>query len=517
MRDDQRERPVIGALQPVIVKLKKGRFYAWCRCGRTCTPPFCDGSHRGTGIEPLVFRADASGPALLCNCKATADAPYCDGAHDQLTGHRPGDPVPLNLCRDEAPEPRATPREPTLEDIHRLARHELAQLGEFGEPAAMGVPRPRLPDWDDILLLPAQLAHRPLDPRAPVDTGVVIGPRARRPLRLDIPLLIADMSFGALSEEAKVALARGAAAAGTGICSGEGGMLPEERAANDRYLFELGPAKFGWNEDIPKRVAAFHFKAGQAAKAGLGGYLPAEKVIGRIAEVRGLKPGQAAISPPIHPDLVTPEDFRRFADEVRAASGGIPVGFKLAASHVEADIDFALKAGADYLILDGRGGGTGASPRLLRDHICVPSMAALARARRHLDTHDPDRRVTLIIAGGLRTPADFIKALALGADAVAIGTAALQAIGCVDARICHTNNCPAGIATQRPELRARLDVEAASERLRHFLRNATGLMQMFARVCGHPRLGDFSPADLTTTSETIARLAGIAFAGVRQP
>ncbi len=517
MSRERAQWPVIGALEPAVVELKKGHYYAWCRCGRTCTPPFCDGSHRGSGIEPLIFRADASGPALLCNCKATADAPFCDGTHAQLEGLRSGDEVPLPLCRDDEPDAIATPEEPTLELAHRLARRELADMGEHGEPAAMGVPRSRLPSWDDILLLPAQLSRRPLPPETPVETGVVIGSRARRPLKLDIPLLIADMSFGAISQEAKTALAKGAAAAGTGICSGEGGMLPEERAANDRYLFELGPAKFGWHEDIPQQVAAFHFKVGQAAKAGLGGYLPAEKVGGRIAEVRGLEPGRAAISPPVHPDLVTPNDFRRFAENVRERSGGIPVGFKLAASHIEADIDFALEAGADYIVLDGRGGGTGATPRLLRDNICVPTIPALARARRHLDANWPGHEVTLIISGGLRTPADFIKALALGADAVAIGSAALQAIGCVGARICHTNNCPAGIATQNPDLRARLDVDAAAIRLRRFLRNATELMKMFARACGHARLSDFSPADLTTTNESIARLAGISFAGTQQP
>ncbi len=509
----QPDAPVIGALEPSIVELQEGHFYAFCRCGRTCTPPFCDGAHRGTGIEPLIFRADASGPALLCNCKATADAPWCDGSHEKLKGLRPGDPVPI-VCRKPRDMPDAWPtrEEPTLDLVHRLARFELKDIGEHGEPTAMGVPRNELPRWEDILLLPAQLARRPLPCDAPVQSETVIGPRAKRPLKLSMPLLIADMSFGSLSAEAKVALAQGAAAAGTGICSGEGGMLPAEREANALYLFELGPARFGWREDIATRIAAFHFKAGQAAKVGLGGYLPGSKVSGEIARVRGLKEGEPAISPPAFPDLATPENFRRFAERVRALSGGIPIGFKLAAAHIEADIDFALGAGADYIILDGRGGGTGATPRLLRDHICVPTIPALARARRHLDArgaHD----VSLVITGGLRTPADFAKALALGADAVAIGSAALQAIGCVSARICHTNNCPAGIATQDPELRARLNVQAAARHLSRFLANSLALMQMFARACGHARLADFSPADLATPNPEMARLAGIPFMG----
>ncbi len=505
--------PLIGSLQPSIVELEEGRFYAWCRCGRTCTPPFCDGNHRGTGIEPLIFRADASGPALLCNCKATADAPWCDNSHEALQGLKPGDPAPEPCRSDAMPQARATPEEPTLTHVHLLARHDLQELGHHGELASMGVPRPALPRWEDILLLPAQLAHRPLPDDAPVATEVVIGPAARRPLKLATPLLIADMSFGSISQEAKVALARGAAAVGTGICSGEGGMLPEERAENERYLFELGPAMFGWREDIPEQVAALHFKAGQAAKTGLGGHLPAAKVKSRIAEVRGLPEGEAAISPPAFPDLATPEDFRRFAERVRERSGGIPVGFKLSANHIEADIDFALQAGADYLILDGRGGGTGASPRLLRDNISIPTIPALARARRHLDTRKA-RHVSLIITGGLRTAADCVKALALGADSIALGSAALQAIGCVSARICHTGNCPAGIATQDEALRARLNVDAAARRLQRFLHNTTELMKMFARACGHERLRDFSVNDLATCNREMAHLCGILYAGV---
>ena len=508
--------PVIGALEPEIVTLEEGRFYAFCRCGRTCTPPFCDGAHRGSGIEPLIFRADASGPAALCNCKATAEPPYCDGSHEKLKGLNPGDPVPLPLCRQEMPDVVPTPSEPTLALVHQLARHDLSDIGRHGETASMGVPRPELPRWEDILILPAQLARRPLPEEAPVQTRTVIGPRAKRPLVLDLPIIIADMSFGALSFEAKVALAKGAAAAGAGIASGEGGMLPEERDQNPRYLFELGTAHFGWREDVAQRIAAFHFKAGQAAKTGLGGYLPGSKVSEKIAKARGLKAGEPAVSPPVHVDLVTPEDFRRFADKVRALSDGVPIGFKLSANHIEADIDFAMEAGADYIILDGRGGGTGAAPKILRDSISIPTIPALARARRHLDARWPGHDVTLIISGGLRTPADFVKALALGADAIAIGTAALQAIGCVNARICHTNNCPAGIATQREDLRARLDIDAAARRLQRFLRNSAALMMMFARACGHARLADFSPRDLATTNPTLARLAGIPFAGVQR-
>ena len=179
-----------------------------------------------------------------------------------------------------------------------------------------------------------------------------------------MPLFVSDMSFGALSEEAKVALARGAELAGTGICSGEGGMLPEEKQENSRYFYALASGMFGYNDSIPPHIQAFHFQGGQGAKTGTGGHLPASKNEGKISQVRGIPEGQPAISPPIFGDMDTPADFKTFADKVRELSGGIPIGFKLSANHIERDIQFALDASADYIILDGRGGGTGAAPLL---------------------------------------------------------------------------------------------------------------------------------------------------------
>lgn len=405
------------------------------------------------------------------------------------------------------------PEEDRVRYIKHLAEHGLSQWGHHGAVSAMGVPRQQLPQWKDIQIVTAQLARKPLLDDAPVGTELVIGPRARRPLRLEIPLFVSDMSFGSLSEEAKRALARGAERAGTGICSGEGGMLPEEQAENSRYFYELASARFGWSLDKVARVQAFHFKGGQGAKTGTGGHLPGAKVQGKIAAVRNLSPGTPAVSPATFPELHTPADFRRVADEVREVGGGIPIGFKLSAQHIEDDIDFALAASADYIILDGRGGGTGAAPDIFKDNISVPTIPALARARRHLDRR---RRgdVTLIITGGLRTEADFVKAMALGADGVAIANSALQAIGCLGMRACHTNNCPVGIATQKPHLRARLEIERSAERLHRFLTATVELMQILARACGHDHLRGFELRDLTTWDREVAHLAGIRYAGI---
>lgn len=506
------KRPIVAAKKPVSVDLKKGETYYWCRCGRSQDQPFCDGSHKGTGITPLEFTAESNGEAWLCQCKGTSDKPFCDGTHNKLKVDV-GDELPEDVGQkeDEAPKAEPTPEEPTVARIHAMAREGLK--GHHGEMGAMGVPRKDLPHWDDIQILTAQLATKPLQDGAEVGTKLIIGPRAKKPLELEIPLFVSDMSFGALSEEAKIALSKGAEMAGTGICSGEGGSLDEERQANSRYLLELGSAKFGWSMDLVEEVQAFHFKGGQAAKTGTGGHLPGAKVTEKIAKTRGLEVGQDAISPATFESPKTVAEFKRFADEVRERSGGIPIGFKLSANHIEDDIDFALEAGADYIILDGRGGGTGAAPLLFRNHISVPTIPALARARHHLDKK-AGREVTLIITGGLRMPEDFIKAMAMGADGVALANSAIQAVGCVGARMCHTNNCPAGIATQKPELRKRLNPDAGAERLARFFKTSTALMSVMARACGHSHLNEFNPKDLTTWKKEMAELSGIKYGGM---
>lgn len=508
--------PVIAQNKPVKVTLKAGETYYFCTCGRSNNQAFCDGSHAGTAFKPKAFKSEKDEEAYWCQCKHSANAPYCDGSHKQFDIQMVGQEGP-GLVRSATDQPVAesTIEEPSLEFIHQLAEEGLSKLGHHGPMAAMGVPRNKLPLWDDIQIMTAQMAQKPLFEDENVDTGLVIGPRAQKPLTLAIPLFVSDMSFGALSEEAKIALAKGADLAGTGICSGEGGMLPQEQAANARYFYQLASAMFGYDESKLNRVQAFHFKGGQGAKTGTGGHLPGSKNIGSISEVRGIPEGQAAISPPTFRNLKSVDDFRAFADRVRDITGGIPIGFKLSANHIEADIQFALDASADYIILDGRGGGTGAAPEMFRDHISVPTIPALARARRYLDQQGKSGDVTLIITGGLRLPMDFVKALALGADGIALSTSAMQAIGCVAARMCNTNNCPAGIATQKPELRARLDIDQSAQRLNRYFRASIELMQVMARACGHSALSEFELRDLATWSREMADLSGIPFSGLK--
>lgn len=508
-------KPIIAAITPKKVTLAKAQDYYFCTCGRSSNQPFCDGSHAGTDFKPKMFTAESSGDAFLCQCKHTANAPYCDGSHKQFDNERIGKEGPgLQVQKANIPVATVTKEEPTVEFIHQLAREGLTKLGHHGPMVSMGVPRYQLPKWDDIQIMVAQLATKPLMENIPVDTALVIGPRAKKPLKLDIPLFVSDMSFGALSEEAKVSLAKGAELAGTGICSGEGGMLPEEQQANSKYFYELASAGFGYDESKLKNVQAFHFKGGQGAKTGTGGHLPGNKNVGKISQVRGIKEGTPAISPPTFKELHSAEDFKNFANRVREITGGIPVGFKLSANHIEADIQFALDASADYIILDGRGGGTGAAPEMFRDHISVPTIPALARARKYLDQQGVSD-VTLIITGGLRVPIDFVKALALGADGVAISNSAMQAIGCVAARMCNTNNCPAGIATQKKDLRQRLNVEKSATQLKNFFDASVELMSVMARACGHNALAQFNAHDLATWHQDMARLSGVKYGGVK--
>jgi len=519
---------LVGEVDLVVVRYDRDVSVLYGRClhrGALLSDGYVDGDNLMCGLHGWDYRLDTgvseyANDEILATFDAwidvDADAVYVDATQVEAWAEDHPQPYARDQYLGLYQDPTGTGAEPHNKYIQHLAKHGLDVYGHHGKMSAMGVPLTELPRWDDIQILTGQLARRPLLDDAPIDSSVIIGPGAKRPLVLDIPLFVSDMSFGALSEEAKVALAMGAEAAGTGICSGEGGMLPAEQAANSRYFYELASARFGWSIEKVRGVQAFHFKGGQGAKTGTGGHLPGTKVVGKIAEVRGLEPGQPAISPAVFSDLVTVADYRAVAESVREESGGIPIGFKLSAQHLEDDLDFALDVGVDYIILDGRGGGTGAAPEVFKNNISVPTIPALARARRHLNARGAND-VTLVITGGLRTESDFIKALALGADAIAISNSALQAIGCLGMRACHTNNCPVGIATQKSDLRARLIVEESARRLTRFFGATVELMGVLARACGHPRMDDFEVTDLTTWDRDMAALSGVRFGGVADP
>ncbi|MEP1201928.1 glutamate synthase-related protein [Tateyamaria sp.] len=515
---------LVGEVDLVVVRFDDEVSVFYGRClhrGALMSDGFVRGNNLICGLHDWDYRLD-SGVSEYANDEALpkfkswieADDVCVDA--DEISAWAHANPQPFN--RDSylglyADTSHGTEEEPYTGLIQQYARDGLSKTGHHGVVDAMGVPRHTLPDWDDIQIITAQLHKAPMLDNDAVGTEVVIGPNAQKPLRLDIPLFVSDMSYGALSEPAKVALARGAELAGTGICSGEGGMLPEEQEANSKYFYELASGRFGFTWDKLAKAQAFHFKGGQGAKTGTGGHLPGHKVTGKIAEVRGLDEGQDAISPARFPDWSDPLQIKDFADEVRDRTGGIPIGYKLSAQHIEKDIDAALTVGVDYIILDGRGGGTGAAPIIFRDNISVPTIPALARARAHLDRLERND-VSLVITGGLRKPADFVKALAMGADAIAVSNSAMQAIGCIAMRACHTNNCPVGIASQKPHLVSRLVVEKSARQLANFFEASTELMQVMARACGHDHLGKFNASDLTTWKRDMSDISGVAFGGL---
>ncbi len=524
LHDREPAYALVGEVDLVVVRYDAQVAVFYGRClhrGALMADGFVDGNNLVCGVHYWDYRLD-SGVSEYANEEALpkfnawveADEVFVDA--DEIDVWAKDHPQPfqreayLGLYADTG---HGAPEEPYNRLIQNYAKHGLTKTGQHGQVEAMGVPRRELPDWDDIQILTAQLHRMPLLDEHPVGTDVVIGPNANKPLTLRIPLFISDMSFGALSEPAKIALAQGAELAGTGICSGEGGMLAEEQAANSRYFYELASARFGFDWEKLSQVQAFHFKGGQGAKTGTGGHLPGAKVKGKIAQVRGLEEGEPAISPSRFPDWTELSQIRDFAAQVRERTGGIPIGYKLSAQHIEKDVDAALSVGVDYIILDGRGGGTGAAPIIFRDNISVPTIPALARARRHLDRLGRSD-ITLVITGGLRKPADFIKAMALGADAIAVSNAAMQAIGCIAMRACHTNNCPVGIATQKPHLMDRLIIDKSAQRLKNYFDVSVELMQVMARACGHDHLSKFNRDDLTTWKKQLAELSGVEFGGI---
>lgn len=391
--------------------------------------------------------------------------------------------------------------EPDFDAIQKMAKSGRSESG------SLRTTRP-VPGFDPILFRPAQLARIPRNEDESVRTEMVIGPNSKKPMTISMPIFVSHISYGSLSPEAKTALARGSSAVGTAIGSGEGGLLPSEREATTKYIFEIASGKFGVTDENLKKADALEIKIGQAAKGGMGGHLPGKKVTAEIAKVRGLKPGADAISPAHHADILTGADLKKKVAELRKVSGGVPIGVKIAAGHLDADLHIAIAAKPDFITIDGRGGSTGSAPLHIRDHVCVPTVFAIARARKILDENS-DSKIQLVATGGIRTAPDIAKVLALGADAVALASSPMMAIGCQQYRACHLGTCPVGIATQDPELRKRFDIEKSAKRLSNFLRVTNAQLSDFVRICGYDDVSKLSPDDLITTSDEYARHLGI--------
>jgi len=337
--------------------------------------------------------------------------------------------------------------------------------------------------FDDLVFVPAQLAKKPVDYfKEEISSKTVIGKRSKKQIELETPIIIGAMSFGAVSREAKIALAKTSTLAGTIENTGEGGMLPEEREFSKYLIIQYSTGRFGITEEIFKKADAIEIKIGQGAKPGMGGLLPAEKVTEEIAKIRNVQIGKDIHSPAYHPDIKNIEDLRKKINWLRDLTGGVPIIIKLAAGDVENDVKLAVKANPDIIAIDGIEGGTGAAPEVMLDEVGIPTLAALVKARKVLDRIGAKQE--LWIGGGLRKGGDFAKALALGADAVFVATSLLAAMGCTYCRLCYLGKCPKGITTQDPNLRKNLNVEEAAQKVASYIKNCAEEIKMIAGACG---------------------------------
>src|ERR687888_805871 len=413
-----------------------------------------------------------------------------------------------------------------IDDIHiksELGRYRMRGFSLFK----------KIPSWDDLTFLPGTLTRFVIEGyREKCLTQTIIGPRAKRPLVLDIPVYITGMSFGALSFEAKIALARGATMAGTATCSGEGGMIPDERRYSEKWFYQCIQSRYGFNPHHLQLADACEFFIGQGCKVGLGGHLMGQKVTDQVAEMRSLPAGIDQRSPARHPDWLGPDDLALKIQELREATNyQVPIQLKLGAARVYDDVRMAAKCGPDVIYLDGAEGGTGAGPHIAAEETGIPLMAAIPEARRALEDVGLADEIDLVVAGGIRNGGDVAKCIALGAKAVAIGHSALMALNCnkeipgvtdYEGTVgvpagrcyhCHTGRCPVGITTQDPELRKRLVVEEAAERVYNFLHTLTLEVQMLARACGKTNVHSLEPEDLCALTVEAAAMAKVPLAG----
>lgn len=428
--------------------------------------------------------------------EAEPSATACAGPESQCSAGKTGD---LDL---------SYPKETRKTDSDYRYMNEIHEMAVSGKSAieAMGT-RMSMPNWDDVLILGAQLNPMPLDEHADVSLKTVIGKRAKKPMVLSMPVYISHMSFGALSKETKIAMAKGSAAVETAMCSGEGGVLPEEKAAACKYIFEYVPNMYSVTTENLKTSDAIEIKIGQGTKPGMGGHLPGSKVTPEIAKIREKPLGQDVISPSKFSQINSADDLKEMVSNLRTLSDGRPIGIKIAAGRIEKDLEFCVYAKPDFITIDGRGGATGASPSIIRDSTSVPTIYALYRARKYLDSVGSD--IDLVITGGLRVSSDFAKAIAMGADAVAVASAAMVAAACQQYRICGSGMCPVGVATQDENLRKRLQIDAAAKRVENYLRCSAEELKTFARITGNTDIHGLSVDDLCTISREISEHTNI--------
>ncbi|MCX4191035.1 FMN-binding glutamate synthase family protein [Methylophaga sp. OBS1] len=423
------------------------------------------------------------------------------------------------------------PRESATFD--RLTMAEIRRAADTGIYDIRGAGAKRkLPHFDDLLFLGASMSRYPLEGyREKCNTSVTLGNRfAKKPIELEIPVTIAGMSFGALSAYAKEALGRGASAVGTSTTTGDGGMTPEERGQSTKLVYQYLPSRYGMNPDDLRKADAIEVVLGQGAKPGGGGMLLGQKITDRVAKMRTLPKGVDQRSACRHPDWTGPDDLEIKIKELREITDWqVPIYIKVGATRTYYDVKLAVKAGADVIIVDGMQGGTAATQDVFIEHVGIPTMAAIPQAVQALQEMGMHRKVQLIVSGGIRNGADVAKCMALGADAVAIGTAAMVALGDNDPKWeeeyqklgstagsyddWHEGRDPAGISTQDPELMKRFDPVEGGRRLANYLRVLTLEAQTLARACGKNDLRNLEPEDLVALTVESAAMARVPLAG----
>ncbi len=398
----------------------------------------------------------------------------------------------------------------------------MRQMASIGHPpvVGMGAENKYFPSLDQLTFIPGQTSRPPIDSyREPCDTEVILGDRfAERPLKLKAPIMIGAMSFGSVSKEVKIALAKAAGRLGIAANTGEGGMLPEERKYASILVVQYASGRFGVSASYLRSGDAVEIKIGQGAKPGMGGLLLGEKVTEDISKMRGIPVGTDAISPARHLDIVGPEDLKMKIEQLREITDWkVPIIVKYAAGRVADDVKIAAKAGADIIVIDGKPSGTGATPYIVTEHTGYSTMAAVVEAHKALKEIGLRDKVSLVVGGGIKTGADAAKVLALGADAVMIASATLVPIGCTYCGTCHNGRCPYGIATQKPELRRRINVELAAKRIENYLRAFIEEMCMFAQLAGKSKLSNLEREDLRALTFEASMLTGVKLMGVEKP